>query len=405
MSDLRQLPDGWRWVELGTICRQDRTIIQVNGSISPLPYLGLEHVESQTGRILREPAETIADEGTSTTFAFDQRHVLYSKLRPYLNKVALPEYAGRCTTEMIPLLPTAVDRVFLAWMLRRSATVAVAMQNRTGSRMPRADMDDLMRMLVPLPSTVDEQHRIAERIEAYMAEIAAARAAAEAELSAAEELAAAYLREVFESDEAQGWEMKPVAQFARVTGGIQKQPSRSPQNFFRPYLTVRNVQRGWLDLARVENFEISPAELERYRLMDGDILIVEGNGSLDHIGRCALFHDELEDCIHQNHIIRIRVDPDQANPHFAALYLNSANGKVQMIDKARTSSGLYTLSVSKVQSLEIPLPSPKRQAELVELTTPYLSEVDALRNAIHARLERIEQLPTAVLEQAFSGEL
>ena len=136
----RTLPKGWRWVRLGEVCEQDRTIIEA-GSLqaSRLPYLGLEHLETNTGRILRESGSAGDEDGKSTTFAFSIKQVLYGKLRPYLNKVALPNYAGRCTTELIPLLPGKwMTREFLAWVLRRPETVHAAMKDKTGSRMPRA---------------------------------------------------------------------------------------------------------------------------------------------------------------------------------------------------------------------------------------------------------------------------
>jgi hypothetical protein len=97
------LPLRWRRVRLGEVCKQDRQIIE-SGSVlaETLQYLSLEHVETNTGRIMREATDRVQDEGKSTTFAFDSRHVLYGKLRPYLNKVALPDAAGRCTTEIVP---------------------------------------------------------------------------------------------------------------------------------------------------------------------------------------------------------------------------------------------------------------------------------------------------------------
>jgi hypothetical protein len=145
-TNTRPLPAGWRWARLGEVCAQDRQIIEPGTHhAAGRPYLSLEHIESNTGRILRHPSQALEDEGQSTTFAFDSRHVLYGKLRPYLNKVALPDFAGRCTTELIPLLPSVeMSREFLVWILRRQETVDMAMRGRTGSRMPRADMGDLL---------------------------------------------------------------------------------------------------------------------------------------------------------------------------------------------------------------------------------------------------------------------
>ena len=73
----RSLPKGWQWAKLGDVCKQDRQIVEPKSPLaSRLLYLSLEHIESNSGRILREPTEPLQDEGKSTTFYFDNRHVL-----------------------------------------------------------------------------------------------------------------------------------------------------------------------------------------------------------------------------------------------------------------------------------------------------------------------------------------
>lgn len=156
-------PEAKKWPKkaLGAICQQDRHIVAPDShEATKLPYISLEHIESNSGRILKEFSQIEREEGISTTFAFDGRHVLYGKLRPYLNKVALPKFAGRCTTEIIPLLPSdSIDRIFLAWTLRQKEIIDAAMQEKTGSRMPRANMNHILSLKVPLPP-LSEQKRI-----------------------------------------------------------------------------------------------------------------------------------------------------------------------------------------------------------------------------------------------------
>ena len=187
----------WPRVEISKVCIQDRSMISIeHPDYAELPYLGLEHVEGGTGRILVTKEQAMTSTSISNNFLFTPEHVLYGKLRPYLNKVALPEFAGRCTTEIIPLRPTHVDRRWLAWFLRRDDTVAYAMRDKTGSRMPRASMRELLRLPIPLPP-IEEQRRIVAELERELAATERARAAAREGLALAEALPGAILRRAF----------------------------------------------------------------------------------------------------------------------------------------------------------------------------------------------------------------
>ena len=152
----------WRVACLGELCEMDRQGLQPDDpTTQKLPFVGVENVGSGTG-VLDFDTDSRVGNNKSTTFRFDGRHVLYAKLRPYLNKVATPDFEGRCSTELVPLLPReGVDRDFLAYLLRREETVVFVMASVTGARMPRTDMKVLMSMLVPFPP-FDEQRRIAD---------------------------------------------------------------------------------------------------------------------------------------------------------------------------------------------------------------------------------------------------
>lgn len=156
----------FRRMAIADLCVQDRRLV---ASDSPeardLPFLGLDCIESVTGRILPEMLSS-ANSGKGAAFMFDVRHVLYGKLRPYLNKVAVPNFVGRCSTELIPLLPKqGVSRDYLAWVLRRPQSVQAAMQERTGARMPRANMRHVLAQEVLVPDSLHEQQQLADRMK------------------------------------------------------------------------------------------------------------------------------------------------------------------------------------------------------------------------------------------------
>lgn len=152
-------------------------------------------------------------------------------------------------------------------------------------------------------------------------------------------------------------------------------------------------------------FEVTSDELLRLRLVEGDILVVEGNGSADQIGRNALFKARDEDWIHQNHVIRVRLRQEMALPEFVSGFLNSSAGRVQMLEKARTTSGLYSLSVGKVGELEIPLPSIPEQRILSEALRTRTPIANLARQAAEGEIAAINALPASFLRRAFSGRL
>jgi type I restriction enzyme S subunit len=196
MKKGNDLPQGWEWKKLSDLCVEDKVII--DGRNSDLPYLGLEMIESNSS-IINWNVRTI--EGNGSCFYFDNRHVLYSKLRPYLNKVVLPQIKGRCTTELIPLFPTEYTcREFLVYILRRKETINYAMKEKTGSRMPRANVKHLLNMTVPVPINIKEQKRIVDIIETKLQLVEKTKKAANEQLSYICSLPSSILHQAFRGE-------------------------------------------------------------------------------------------------------------------------------------------------------------------------------------------------------------
>lgn len=192
------LPQGWRVAELGEICREERiAITKTDQAYATMPYLGLEHIEPNTGRILIDQRDARDSDSKSNNFLFTHEHVLYGKLRPYLNKVALPEFSGRCTTEIIPLRPVSVDRHWLAWLLRRREAVEHAMRGKTGARMPRTSMHDFLALSVAVPP-LQEQRDVVSRLERQITALERAKRAAEAQLNDIDSLSRVAIQQAFQ---------------------------------------------------------------------------------------------------------------------------------------------------------------------------------------------------------------
>ncbi|MEH2048464.1 restriction endonuclease subunit S [Nostoc sp.] len=187
------------------------------------------------------------------------------------------------------------------------------------------------------------------------------------------------------------WLWLKVDDLYDVSGGIQKTPKRTPISNFFPYLRVANVHRRRLDLSQLEYFELVEGELERWKLQSGDLLIVEGNGSENEIGRCAIWNAEIDNCVHQNHIIRAR--PIGHNSQlFTLLFLNSPSGMAEMRNLAITTSGLFSLSVGKIREILVPLPPLAEQKRIVEKCDRLMSLCDTLEAKLKQGRDSSEKL-------------
>jgi len=164
------------------------------------------------GELSKTPETPLAN-----SFRFSPEHVLYGKLRPYLNKVAVPDFEGKCSTEIIPLLPNSdIEREYLAYFLRSGHVVDLISSRTAGARMPRADMDFIFSLPIPLPP-LPEQRRIVDLLSRAEGIVRLRR---EAEKKAAELIPALFL-DMFGDPgrNPKGWDCKTLGEFCRIIGG------------------------------------------------------------------------------------------------------------------------------------------------------------------------------------------
>ena len=177
------------------------------------------------------------------------------------------------------------------------------------------------------------------------------------------------------------FEYARLGELATVSYGIQKCPANRPGQHPHPYLRVANVRKGYLDLTEVKQIDVPDSELESYRLQPGDILFVEGNGSRAELGRVAKWNGEIADCVHQNHLIKVRVYASRLSPDFAMIWFNTEIGRSHFFRSAKTSSGLGTINSNEVRSAPIPLPPLDVQRKLVGRVTAARAEIARERAA------------------------
>jgi type I restriction enzyme S subunit len=203
---------------------------------------------------------------------------------------------------------------------------------------------------------------------------------------------------------AQGWPFIRLAEAGVISGGLTKNSKRDSNELQVSYLRVGNVYQNELRLDEIKTIGLTEREFEKTRLEKGDLLIVEGNGSKDQIGRLAIWDGSVEPCVHQNHLIRVRLS-ERVLPKFAVYWFSSQEGRAQIEHVASSTSGLYTLSVSKIGSLELPLPPLPEQRRIVARIEELFSRLDAGVAALRHAKAQLQRYRQSVLAAAVTGQL
>ncbi len=167
-----------------------------------------------------------------------------------------------------------------------------------------------------------------------------------------------------------------------------------------PYLSVANVQDRHLDLSSVKTIEASDAEVARYRLLPGDLLLTEG-GDPDKLGRGTVWAGEVEECIHQNHVFRVRITDGSVTPTFLNWLVGSERGKQYFLRAAKQTTGIA--SINKTQLSDFPLLTPP--IDVQEEFAARLRKVEHLRCSMDTSMRAAEAMLSSLQHRAFTGSL
>jgi type I restriction enzyme S subunit len=266
---------------------------------------------------------------------------------------------------------------------------------------------------IPVPlAPLNEQRRIAAKLDTTLAAVETCRQRLDGVAAILKRFRQAVLaaatsgeltREWREERGAPEWDTQSLGDCGAVTGGITKNSSRPSLPVQKPYLRVANVYLNRIDLDDVSVIGVTEAEYRKTALRSGDLLIVEGNGSLQQVGRVAIWESTELDCVHQNHLIRWR--SDGMMPKWALYWLMSPVGRQLLEQRAKSTTGLHTLSVSKVSGIPIPVPSIAEQDEIISRAQHLFTLADQLEARLNAARKIVDRLTPALLAKAFRGEL
>jgi type I restriction enzyme, S subunit len=384
---------GWAARRLGEVCEFDKA----QGHHRGLPYVGLEHIESHTARFTGS-IEPLAVK--SATFKFTAQHILYGRLRPYLNKVLAPDFDGHCSTEIFPIKPKSdVSREYLLYWLLSNETVERINATCTGARMPRADMNDVLGLDLLIPPLA-EQQRIVGILDQAFDGIATAKANAEKNLQNARALFESHLQSVF-SEAWKSCELVTLSELATdITDGDHSPPPKSDNGV--PFITIGNIDKETRKINFKDTFMVPYEYLgrlkENRKPKRGDVLYTV-TGSF---GIPVLVEDDVKFCF-QRHIGLIRPKPSTDSAWLCYVLLSPQ--VLKQANDGATGTAQKTVSLKVLRGFTVPRVLLPQQRHVVTRLDALRTETQRLESLYQQKLNALDALKKSLLHQAFNGEL
>lgn len=389
--------------KIGDLCQPTRQRDPRHNPEDSFFYIDISTVDKDN-KCITSPSELLGEEAPSRARKeVKADDILVSTVRPNLNAVAqVPqELDGEiASTGFCVLRPDQkqINHRYLFYWTLTSDFIDHLVSNVRGANYPAVTDNIVKETLIPLPP-LSEQRRIVELLDQADA---LRKKRAEADAKAQRILPALFIKMFGDPvTNPKGWDVIPVKSFAKVQGGLQVTSKRKENPISVPYLRVANVYRDSLNLSEIKDIRVTESELKRVTLKKGDILIVEGHGNRNEIGRSAIWDGSIDPCVHQNHLIRVRTDRTKAEPTYISAYLNSSGGREQLFRLGKTTSGLNTISTSNVKETSVILPPVDKQEKYVQ----HVRDFKELEAKSSKQTEHIETLFQTLLHRAFSGDL
>ena len=371
------MTSGWPEATLGELANLERSSIRADDIEDGETYVGLENI-TNLGEF-KGVRQVDAGELKSNKFRFDPSHILYGKLRPYLAKIAAPDFSGVCSTDILPVRPSAaVDHRYLLHYLRTPAMIEHASSQAVGANLPRLSPKSLEKFAIPLPP-LEEQRRIAAILDAADALRTKRRQA----LAKFDTLSQAIFANMFGDPR-----MKSAAlsQVCKITMG------QAPKGD-----TYNDVGKGLPLIAGAGDFgDLYPAPrkfttAQAVRKSEpGDVIV----GIRASIGNKVLANGVY--CLGRG-VASLRSGPALDQRYLWDWMTQAAP---QLAAKGRGSTFLQ-VNKADISKMAIPLPPMAEQRRFARL----VGRVDQLRRPSTSALDQLDNLFAALQQRAFRGEL
>lgn len=394
---------GWVEEPLANVAHIERDAVAADRIRPGTRYIGLEHIDGE-GRI-STPQVVENGEIESTKFAFSDRHILYGKLRPYLRKIALPDFEGVCSTDILPIFPKngKMDRRFLYHYLRQQHLIDLATTRSTGANLPRLSPRILAEFPVTYPRDTAEQRRIA----AILDKADAIRRKHEQALALADDFLRSTFLHMFgdPATNPRHFELNTVERLLSSNrSGIQSGPFGSslkkheyvPEGI--PVWGIDNVQPNrFVPGASLFITQTKFEQLRRYAVQDGDILISRAGT----VGRMCVAQPRTPESIISTNIVRVSLNQNKLLSEYFVNLFTFFPHRLGGLKTNQKENAFTFLNPTTLRSLKIPVPPVDAQRTFVGV----VKKRNALASRVEAHIAEAECLFASLSQRAFQGAL
>lgn len=195
------------------------------------------------------------------------------------------------------------------------------------------------------------------------------------------------------------WKLSKLAELAKIQTGIQKGAKTEGILVSLPYIRVANVQDGYLKLSEIKEIQVARNKVERFSLKKGDVLMTEG-GDFDKLGRGTIWNNEINPCLHQNHVFAVRTNQEKLLPYFLNCFSSGFEGRKYFQLCSKQSTNLASINSSQLKNLPIPLPPLPEQQKIADI----LSTWDRAIEKQQAHISQLRQRNKGLAQQLLTGK-
>jgi len=285
---------------------------------------------------------------------------------------------------------------FLYWWLKANRGYLESLGN--GATFKEVSKAIVSRIEIPLPP-LSEQRRIADVLD--RAEVL--RVKRRAALAELDELTQSIFLDMFgdPATNPKGWPVLAMGNMINDVSNGMTRRRKDTEDGRDIVLRLRDIRAGWIDFSEVNRITLAPAEIERYRILPGNLLFIRVNGNPDYVGRCALFTGYNEPVFFNDHVMRVDLKEKLVDGIFVTTILNSHYGKRQIASHRKTSAGQHTINQEGLGAIRLPLPPLALQRQFAAR----VAAVERLKAAQRASLAELDELFASLQHRAFRGEL